>query len=135
MCEDADGCNDIESHDIARAQKRHICSGCGSAILPGQFYTRSSVLYDGHWSSWKHCGRCARLMEELLDKHGAYTAVDPEFCCGLTWRDAFDEDPPEEIQALAFVNPNEASAMLEEAYRKQHETRAEVRRRQRLVQT
>lgn len=135
MCEEADGYNDVESRDIARAKTRHVCSGCRRDISPGQLYIKTKVLYDGSWSSWKHCGRCAQLMAELLDRHGAGVSVDPEFCCGMSWFDAFDEDPPEEVQALAFVDANEASKMLEEEYRKQCEARAEVRRRQKSVQT
>lgn len=89
-----------EIHPVAR--KSHPCHGCGESILPGHRYRRSAALYDGSWSTWKHCGRCATLIDALKDRMGEYTTDMLDLNCGEVW-----DEPPPDVEALAFALPGE----------------------------
>ena len=90
-----------EEHRTARRQ--HECSGCGEVISPGHSYTRTAVLWDGSWGTWKHCLRCSTLVAALKPRLGACFGTETlDLNCGEVW-----EDPPEHIAALAFVLPGE----------------------------
>ncbi len=40
------------------ARKEHRCTECGGRIPKGESYVRIESLYDGRWSTDKHCGDC-----------------------------------------------------------------------------
>lgn len=133
MCDTAYDRNDVENHDLLRAKKPHVCDGCDRTIRVGHLYTKTAVLYDGSWSSWKHCGRCNQLMSELHERLDRDTVVDPHFNCGSSWEDAFGEPPPEHVQVLAILTEAEASCLLEAKYATQQRERLERRLFQALV--
>lgn len=107
MCDEADGRNDIERRDIRRARKSHTCYGCEEPILPGHSYVNNAVLYDRHWSAWKHCLRCDAMMSEILSVADEYETVDPGLNCGETWHSASRGPLPEHVAALAFWIPGD----------------------------
>ena len=101
MCDDYEGdmC-DVWDETRRRARKRHECWACKEAILPGQIYQRSTVIWEGTAQSWKHCLRCAVLIDALKKRMGTYTTEIFDLNCGEIWN-----DPPPEIAALAFFPP------------------------------
>jgi hypothetical protein len=90
-----------------RARATHRCVGCQELIRPGHTYVRHSVLYDGSWSTYKQCLRCDAIAEAILTNASPGTTIAFELDCGSTWKDAFEADPPEALQALAFWLPGE----------------------------
>ncbi len=110
MCGIADGTNDAQSMVTRTARKAHACWGCRETILPGHRYKVTSVLYDGSWTTWKHCLRCDAIYAHLLQlAWDAYDdiAVAPSLDCGEDYEDAWGEAPPERIAALAFALPGD----------------------------
>lgn len=95
-----------EQHRVAR--KQHKCSGCGETIEPGHRYMRTAALWEQAWHTWKHCQRCAAIVEALKPKLGeCFTTETLDLNCGEVW-----EDPPDEVAALAFVLPGESVTAL-----------------------
>lgn len=88
-----------------KARKQHKCWSCREAILPGHTYQVSAVGWDGQVTSWKHCLRCAELIELLKSRMDSWTTDIMDLDCGEVW-----EDPPPEVAALAFVLPGEVPA-------------------------
>ena len=64
---DWDGGPDLYHEDEVRARKEHTCCECGGTILPGQIYQRASGLWEGEFSHYKTCERCADLRESLAE--------------------------------------------------------------------
>ena len=40
------------------ARKPHLCDLCGSAITPGDTYTRATLVNDGAIYDWRECSAC-----------------------------------------------------------------------------
>lgn len=94
-----------------KARKVHRCTGCREDIVSGHRYVETATLFEGHWSTCKHCLRCDALFKAIADKSrevsGFYVvAIDPQFACGESWIDNFGAPPPE-VEALAFLLPGE----------------------------
>ena len=112
MCDnDCDPCQ-IWEEKWRFARKEHTCTGFREVISPGHRYCVTSTLFDGSWANWKHCLRCHGLFKAIAersrDQSGSHlVAIAPNFGCGMSWRDAFEEDPPPEVVALAFRLPGE----------------------------
>lgn len=107
MCDIADGYNDITNHEHRTARKEHVCEGCGETIRKGDTYHHTSALFDGHWSTWKHCERCNAMMQALFAEADDPIAIDPGLNCGETWESIGYGAPPEHVAALAFWLPGE----------------------------
>jgi len=110
MCDaDGDQCP-VWKERTRTARKPHECLGCRETIGPGHKYNETRSLFDGCWSTWKHCLRCWAMFQALAEKTregGFYVvAIDPELACGETWLANFGEPPPE-VAALAFMLPGE----------------------------
>lgn len=56
---------DVFSQREVVARKRHQCVECDRGIKPGDTYEQSRGLWDGKWSSFKTCARCARLRSKV----------------------------------------------------------------------
>lgn len=103
-------CDVYETADVwdekwRRARKVHRCSGCREDICPKELYKYYSWVHDGTAGNYKHCARCAKLLDTLNGQVRRGDPVpSPEFGCGMTWVDAFGEEPPEEVVELAFMN-------------------------------
>jgi len=79
-----------------KARVTHVCFGCDETIRTGDRYRYLSGVWDHKGESFKHCIRCAALLDALPS--GAMLGLD----CGEVW-----EDPPEHIAALAFWTPGD----------------------------
>jgi hypothetical protein len=95
-----------------RARKEHRCFACKEAIRPGDRYRKVIQIYDGEFEIFKHCLRCWRLMNAILDA-GAET-VQWDLNCGTSWEKAFERPIPDEVAALAFMTPDEAQGLEKE---------------------
>ena len=62
--------NDVENTIRRRARKEHKCTECRGLILKGEYYTYTSMLYDGEWEAHKICEDCYELRERAC-KHAA----------------------------------------------------------------
>lgn len=99
------------------ARVEHSCVGCdrcddsrctGKSIKPGHRYRRTAVLFDGSWMTWKHCIRCAAMLDALRPRlRECFTTDTLDLSCGEVW-----DDPPEHVAALAFVLPGESVTAL-----------------------
>lgn len=63
-------CNDYEVADVFNttmrtARKEHHCCECGCVITRGQSYEYITMLFEGHWSSHKTCGTCAKIADTM----------------------------------------------------------------------
>lgn len=110
MCDEAEGACPVWLVRTVRARKTHQCLGCRETIAVGQDYRVTESLWEGAWSRWKHCNRCARLFDLIDDEsrsQGILAAVDPGLDCGETWEQAFCEAAPSWAAALAFALPGD----------------------------
>ena len=92
------------------ARKAHKCHACDQAIEAGHRYRVTTVIHDGYVSTWKHCLRCAELIDVLKSRMGEYTTDLLHLDCGEVW----DNAPPE-IEALAFMTSADAQVFGEAA--------------------
>ena len=100
------------THKTVRARKPHRCGACGETIQPGHLYTRESWEFDGTAGTDKRCQRCELIYQHLLcrteqDRTRWEQGVDPQLACGHDYAEAWDEEPPPAIAALAFALPGE----------------------------
>lgn len=109
MCEfDSDGeTAKIWDEEEITAAKEHKCSGCRETIRKGHKYRRTAVLGDS-WNTWKHCQRCAALVDVLKTSMGHYTTEMLYLNCGETWVDV-----PPELAEIAFALPGEVPPKVE----------------------
>lgn len=106
MC-DLDYDTNIWWHDWYKARKSHWCAACCEAIPIGTRYQESRCLYDGSFQRIKRCARCVAMADAILKRVGPGVAISLTLDCGTSWLDAFDEDPPEHVAALAFALPSD----------------------------
>lgn len=68
------------------ARKPHVCCECGSTIDPGETYTIRSGIWDGEFSTFKHCDLCSRAWDHLRNE------VDHDVCVplGCLWDWIYD---------------------------------------------
>jgi hypothetical protein len=87
-----------------KARMRHQCTGCREIIEPGHVYRRTATLFDGRWTTYKHCLRCSVIVDALrLKPDHEFGETTLLLACGEVW-----ENPPPHIEALAFALPGEA---------------------------
>lgn len=110
----ADDTYDVYDETTFRARKRHECDACKRAILPGHYYTRVFVRYDGRAEHVKRCGACQRTHLHLRELCWEAGGMWPDEClgCGLGYEDEWGGEPPPEIQALAFASDDERGQEL-----------------------
>ena len=97
---------DCEAEEQRRARVPHLCCACHETIRPGDRYNLYRTLYDGHWSTFKHCLRCWEIVE-LLGFADFTDGVAIRLDCGHTWEEASRGKPPSHVAALAFWLPGE----------------------------
>jgi hypothetical protein len=95
MCDELDPCKVWES-ERRRARKEHRCDACDESIQPGHLYQHTFWVFDGEAGSYKHCRRCWTIYKALGPE------ANPLLDCGTVWN-----DPPPEIEALAFALPSD----------------------------
>lgn len=109
MCDLDEAC-DASADSFAHARKEHQCWACRETIRKKDRYHRSALLYDGHWTVYRHCLRCWSICEALW-KAGA-GVIDYGLDCGETWEEAERGPLPDSVAVLAFLTPDEAQARL-----------------------
>lgn len=104
MCDYDTETVDVWQARLRTSRRRRRCEACAEWIEAGHRYERLTSLYDGHWQATTRCLRCVAIYEALVARR-----VEPNFLldCGTDWGDAFDEQPPPEVAALAFWLPGE----------------------------
>lgn len=114
MCDGGfDGHNDVEDGEWRTARKAHECCACDLPIRKGDRYHVLRTLYDGSWSTSKHCARCWTMCDLLAAApftDGVVLTLD----CGVSWEDASGEPPPAYVAALAFWLPGDPLPQPEE---------------------
>jgi hypothetical protein len=58
----------IRTTDTRRARKTYACCECSSMIQRGDTYEYVAGLWDGYWSTFRTCDRCAKLREKYLSR-------------------------------------------------------------------
>lgn len=111
-------CADAEAYDVytetrRRARKEHKCCACKEAIRPGDYYEHIGAIAQGDAATFKRCLRCQRIHEHLRTKAPCDTWPDEQLNCGHGYREMWGEDPPLEIQALAFATRDEVQERQE----------------------
>lgn len=110
-----DDCGTLEasSETRPRARKEHRCNACGETIPRGTVYVRNGFVGEGTAETIKRCLRCERIYAHLAERFRVAgrrgEAPDVMLACGHSYRDEWDEDPPDEIAALAFALPGEVA--------------------------
>ena len=64
---DYDSMPSMYSETWHKAKKDHRCCECGKTISVGQQYQRVVGVWDGDFSSYKTCERCAGLRDALAE--------------------------------------------------------------------
>ena len=105
---------DAASDRWRKARKPHRCCACGETIRPGDHYHFTSGVWDGYPDSFKHCARCYRIWEKVLDRADHGDAVRYDLGCDEEWR-----DPPDDVAALAFMTADEAQALAATTHRRE----------------
>jgi hypothetical protein len=108
MCEEWDCGPDAYSEKWRKARKEHQCCACHETIGAGHRYHYLSGIWEGEPEEFKHCARCWKIYELLVDRareQGNDVAPSLLLDCGTVWK-----DPPDEIAALAFVTQGEVVA-------------------------
>jgi len=108
MCYDDDGPEVELANEFRKARKPHRCYACREEIPAGHRYHVVVQIYDGDVTEFKHCARCWALAMEIMHMNGY---VQWDLNCGISWREAAGEDPPESVARLAFMTPDEAQAL------------------------
>ena len=62
--------DDSESFTVSntvdrKARRSHECGECRRVISPGETYSYTTGLYDGHWDDFKMCAHCWRVASWL----------------------------------------------------------------------
>jgi hypothetical protein len=109
-----DDAADVYNETIRKARKEHRCDACSGSIKPGAIYSYTAALFDGGWQTATRCGRCETIYRHLEQKMRGNYEEYPHWHldCGHGYRDRWDEEPPPEIAALAFLTDEEAGRLL-----------------------
>jgi hypothetical protein len=110
--DDYDGFCDVYEVCNKRAAKDKRCDACHEIIRRGDLYCDTRMLYDGEWSDVARCARCEAMFLVIDDALPSGEVPDRELNCGHTWEERYEEPPPVEYQALAFLTPDEAQRLL-----------------------
>lgn len=115
-CADGDPCEFYKTRNI-KARKQHQCDACKASIPAGAYYNQTAAKFDGELESFKRCGRCEliyRHLEERMKREGDYDEVPAWLLdCGHDYQERWEQDPPDDIAALAFMTDEEAGMLLQ----------------------
>lgn len=98
---------EVWSEQWRTARKEHRCYACRETVRPGDRYHVFRSLFDGRWSTTKHCARCWEMVEQIQNADFSNGVVELGLNCGHTWAELAGEPPPEHIAALAFWLPGD----------------------------
>lgn len=117
MSQYCDSYCDVYNSDVVKARKEHTCSACRTTIQKGEHYARIFALHDGYVHHYKRCGACEvthRHLAELCAASGDDLYPDEELNCGLSYKNEWGGDPPDEIARLPFLSSAERGRLLRE---------------------
>lgn len=97
-----------------KARKEHKCDACGEVVSVGHYYFRITMIFDGQASAVKRCLRCQALHKHLRKKEPGEMWPDERLSCGMDYKKEWGEDPPLEVEMLAFISQEESQRMLVE---------------------
>lgn len=107
MCE----CPTLYDETFVKARKQARCCECRARITVGELYQRVSGLWDGSFSTYKTCGPCAELRDEMTKRAETHDCCDgPTFGDLLQWvidADLYEPDDP----ALGAFRARNAAAV------------------------
>ncbi len=104
----------VYNEKTVRARVEHFCDACTEKISRGHRYARIGIIFEKVAETIKRCLRCQTIHIHIrgLDTSGD-SWPDEKLACGNNYKDHWGVDPPEEIQDLAFVTPDEAQKVCE----------------------
>ena len=85
---------DVWNQRVIRSRKEHKCEECGDAIAKGKIYERTSMLFEGRWSTHITCARCANIRDEYFTCGCEMGNMVEDFreCFGFDYRDGIPPD-------------------------------------------
>ena len=94
---------DVFRETFPRARKDYRCCECGERIAPGYRHHLATGKWAGEWLSYRTCGGCHDVREELRACMCSDALADghPGFGCLEEWRDEAPELFAEALQKLA----------------------------------
>lgn len=111
MCDTADYTYAAQNKRHPVARKEHVCCACKETIRVGDRYQYTACVGgDYGFEHYKHCLRCAKMLDAVRDKR-PYDAIAWGLDCGEDWKDTIGE-LPEEVAALAFLTADMAQQKL-----------------------
>jgi hypothetical protein len=107
-------CYSVYHEKTVRARIEHICDACTEKISKGHRYARIAIIFEKVAETIKRCLRCQTIHLHIrnLDP-GGDSWPDEKLACGNSYFDHWGVDPPEEIQELAFITPEEAQKVCD----------------------
>lgn len=95
MCDGIDVEPAVVCSVARKARRAHLCRECRKVISPGETYLRLSSLYDGHWSDWPACQKCARVEDAHAQAERAMGGSSSYYAGELleTVRECIREEP------------------------------------------
>ena len=109
MCVDGEPTESKLMSEWRRARKEHRCYACHETVRVGDRYHVNAGRWDGKVEDIKHCARCWTMGEEIGAMAGCWQY---DLACGVSWQDAFEEEPPPHVARLAFLTPDEAQKLV-----------------------
>jgi hypothetical protein len=113
MMRGADGSYDVFEEVVIRSLARDSCNACSEIIARGHYYVRITSLFEGRREKHKQCLRCHYIWRVLVNARGYGEWPCERLRCGEEWEDVFFGEPPEGIERLAFVEPEELQFDIE----------------------
>lgn len=119
-CDDGVTCT-VHRSAVHKARQAARCSACRADILPGHYYRRIFLVYEGEAETIRRCGSCDltwqhlyKLCQEHNNDHrnrGDNLYPDESLDCGLKYEEEWG-DLPDEIAALPLMSAAERGALL-----------------------
>lgn len=91
---DVDEAPSVFSETVRTARKPHKCEECRETIQPGSKYLYESGCWDGSWSSFSTCARCANVRRDYFKGGWLYGNCVEDFreTFGFDYRDGIPKD-------------------------------------------
>ena len=106
MCDGQAETGSAYAEEWRTARKEHRCCACRETIRAGDRYHHVWGVWDGEVDTFKHCARCWRIFQALVERMDG-DPVDLMLDCGTKWEENFGELPAD-VAALAFMTREEA---------------------------
>ena len=110
MSVDVEGTCDVWQNRWQVARKPHRCDACDETIRVGNRYHYHFQIYERDRDTVKRCARCQAIYEHLderMSHNCGEEKPDERLNCGHEYRERWEEEPPLEVQMLAFALPGE----------------------------